>query len=331
MKRLLYISLTTGIVFCVFSVVLASAEESQNWGEVIFDADIHEINTDCESYTGNSVTELFGIESNYEIEGGLNVKYCLLTANEFGFKESGGSPIDHLVKAKCHSGSSSGSQVPTSNVNSQPSSSSGGPVSPSTNSSGSGSSNSGNAASSTTSTSSTGGSNSGSSSRNPNSTSSRGPPASRVAEESENPTKRDTFISYSRKDFRFVDHLEEALRRSSVTSWRDIRDGPAGPIVEIVSDAIKDCKIVLAILSSNSAQSKMVQYELDCAVKLTYSERKNVLVPIALDQGWEDFKLPVHIMEEIYRMNVLDFSNWHDAAEFKHQFARLVYGLERYY
>ena len=75
------------------------------------------------------------------------------------------------------------------------------------------------------------------------------------------------FISYCRRDNYFVQMLHMAIQREGISCWRDIHCITGGDNVpkEVVK-AIKACKIMLAIVSIDSNESKWVKREIDIAL-----------------------------------------------------------------
>jgi hypothetical protein len=54
---------------------------------------------------------------------------------------------------------------------------------------------------------------------------------------------------------------------------------------------------------------------------------RDVLCPVALDDGWKSSRWPKRIME----YNILDFSEWEDDVKFEGMFRKLADGLELFY
>lgn len=88
----------------------------------------------------------------------------------------------------------------------------------------------------------------------------------------------DVFISYSRRDSKFVDKLGDYLEREEITFYRDIEDLPPAVIWrDDLKNAIIDADNILFIVSPDSVDSVYCKMELDFA-----DERKKRLIPIVL-------------------------------------------------
>src|ERR1041385_8482775 len=77
------------------------------------------------------------------------------------------------------------------------------------------------------------------------------------------------FISYSRKDMKTADDLEQRLNEAGFDVWRDRKNIKTGDAWwKKIVEAIKDCSAFAIILSSNSAVSPVVLRELSFALEL---------------------------------------------------------------
>jgi hypothetical protein len=59
--------------------------------------------------------------------------------------------------------------------------------------------------------------------------------------------------------------------------------------------------------------------------------RRDVLCPVALDDSWKDSKWDKHVMEQVTKYNILDFSVWKDDSKLDSMFRKLIDGLELFY
>ncbi len=132
------------------------------------------------------------------------------------------------------------------------------------------------------------------------------------------------FISYSRSDSEFVDHLESFLRAKDISFWRDIHDATAGPLESIVVRALNHNPTVLLIFSKNSVDSDWVEFEITKARKLEKELGRSVLCPISLDDSWKNCGWSEILMTQVKMNNILDFSNWQDEEFFTNQFGNLL-------
>ena len=139
------------------------------------------------------------------------------------------------------------------------------------------------------------------------------------------------FISYSHKDGAFVDCIEPHLNERGVRYWRDIHHATAGRLERQIGQAIHSHPVVLLVLSANSVESDWVQHEARLARKLEQETKSDVLCPIALDDAWKTCDWPERLREQVMEYNVLDFSQWQDAATFDRMFGRLIEGLGIFY
>jgi len=139
------------------------------------------------------------------------------------------------------------------------------------------------------------------------------------------------FISYSHRDSLFVEELEKYLNEKGIRFWRDVHHAAAGRLEKQVDRAIRLNPIVLLVLSANSINSDWVQHEVRIARKLEIEIGRDVLCPVALDNGWVSCNWPERLREQIQEYNILDFSSWPDKDFFHRMFARLIEGLDLFY
>lgn len=153
---------------------------------------------------------------------------------------------------------------------------------------------------------------------------------------SENPIQiHNLFISYTRDDSPFVEKLETYLKEHNILFWRDVHDAIAGRLEKVVVRAMRD-RTVLLILSGLSVESDWVQFEAQNARNIEKELRKegierDVLCPIALDDAWKTSYWSGPLRNQIEQYNVLDFSEWKDAARLQNAFKKLVAGLDLFY
>ena len=74
-----------------------------------------------------------------------------------------------------------------------------------------------------------------------------------------------------------------------------------------------------------------MQHEARLARKLEVETERDVLCPVALDDGWKDNSWPARLREQIMEYNILDFSEWRDTDKFRRMFTRLLEGLDLFY
>lgn len=139
------------------------------------------------------------------------------------------------------------------------------------------------------------------------------------------------FISYSHGDRLFVDQLDSALKTKGIRFWRDIHDMVAGRMETQIDRAIRQNPTVLVVLSKNSLKSDWVQHEVRKARELEKEMGRDILCPVALDDGWKSAPWPARVMEQIIEYNILDFSGWEDESTFNKMFSKLLNGLDLFY
>lgn len=85
------------------------------------------------------------------------------------------------------------------------------------------------------------------------------------------------------------------------------------------------------ILSKDSVESDWVEFEVRKAIEKAKNEKRDVLVPIALDDAWKTCNWPERLMQQIKEYYILDFSSWTDEKKFDEQYAKLLQGIKLYY
>ena len=138
------------------------------------------------------------------------------------------------------------------------------------------------------------------------------------------------FISYSRKDAKFVDQVHDVLMKKGANVWLDRNDMLAGPLRDQVRSAIRLNDTLLLVLSRASIESDWVEYELEKAREKEKREGRSVLCPVALDDAWKA-KMDHPLWRQVKENNVLNFAKWRSPAAFDAQFAKLIKGLKIYY
>lgn len=126
------------------------------------------------------------------------------------------------------------------------------------------------------------------------------------------PAQRDLFISYSRKNRRFVDKLARDLREHHIDIWLDSIDiGVGDPIHLTIEDGIRQSRYFCLVLSPESLASYYVRsVEFEEAFTRMVSERRTVFIlPILIKKL--DQELPPRLANTAY----LDFRNAKDYDE----------------
>jgi hypothetical protein len=77
------------------------------------------------------------------------------------------------------------------------------------------------------------------------------------------------FISYSRKDIEYAQHIHQELEKRNYRVWRDEKDiMPGDHWMDGITKAIQDCKLFLVIMSPSSERSEWVKREVLIADRL---------------------------------------------------------------
>lgn len=146
-------------------------------------------------------------------------------------------------------------------------------------------------------------------------------------------TIRNLFISYSHRDSEFVDKLYDSLSTEGIRVWRDVNDledAPAGPLDEVLLQEMQG-SVVLIVLSENSIGRPWVRFETQNAADMGIMEGRDSIIPISLDDSFKEYNWPLRLQQQLYNYNILDFSQWSDAAIFDKRFRQILKGLNFYY
>ena len=92
-----------------------------------------------------------------------------------------------------------------------------------------------------------------------------------------------------------------------------------------------DNPTVCCVLSEYSIASDWVEFEAQKARELEQALDRNVLCPIALDDGWKTSKWSGVLRNQFVKYNVLPFHGWRDSEDFEDKFKRLLTGLHVHY
>ncbi len=124
------------------------------------------------------------------------------------------------------------------------------------------------------------------------------------------------FISYSRQDGEFVSRLIQDLEQRGYNVWidrDDIRGGAAWRAS--ISQAMRDCAAVVAVLSTHSAQSENVARELALA-----DQHRRPIVPISI----EPCSIPATMEYQLAGLQTIDFTE----ASFSESLSNLLQAIE---
>ena len=123
---------------------------------------------------------------------------------------------------------------------------------------------------------------------------------------------KQTFISYSRKDKKFVDQMQAILLEAGFKTWIDTQDiGVGTDWNEEIVGQIKKSGAFILVISSASVESPYVQFE--------YGVSQGVKLPVpVVPVQLEKVESPPHYLS---RLHYLDFTE-------KYQWEKLVEHLE---
>jgi TIR domain len=123
------------------------------------------------------------------------------------------------------------------------------------------------------------------------------------------------FMSYSRSDQEFVDHLTRELEGNGFPVWMDREDVPGGVAWrEAISRAIRNCHALLVILSPKAIESKNVEKELSLA-----DRHHRQIIPIL----FESCEIPDRMDYQLAGLQWVDFV----ARPFEEAFDQLIKAL----
>ena len=139
----------------------------------------------------------------------------------------------------------------------------------------------------------------------------------------ENNFKYDVFVTYSRKDFQWVDReLLRLLRENQVKYCVDHKDFELGKaVVENITDSVYQSRKVLAVWSRSYASSKYCKQELDYAIQRSFENSDCSVIVITLDKT-DRKQLPQPLRAKTF----LDYS---DSVERRGWEKRLIKHLKR--
>ena len=135
------------------------------------------------------------------------------------------------------------------------------------------------------------------------------------------------FISYSHNDEAFAKRLWEGLQTKGIRCWYAPHDMKIGDKIRpVIDESIRVHDKLLLILSEHSVQSDWVEHEVEHALDLEKTRKKNVLFPVRLDDavmnsstGWAgNVRRQRHIG---------NFTQWKDHDAYTTSFDRLLRDL----
>ena len=102
--------------------------------------------------------------------------------------------------------------------------------------------------------------------------------------------KNKVFLSYSYEDMPWVEQFAHALEKEGVDVWFDTHEIALGEnIRDRLQEGLRSSNILIVILSSNSAKSPWIFFELGAAV----ADNKRIIPVVIDDIGQENLPLPI--------------------------------------
>jgi uncharacterized protein YjbI with pentapeptide repeats len=97
---------------------------------------------------------------------------------------------------------------------------------------------------------------------------------------------RSCFLSYSRKDNRFVERLHTDLQNAGLVCWYDQRDLKVGEeFPTSIEEAVRSFDAVLVVLSHDSLASEWVAREVEAAAQPADGGKQPLILPMTLDDA----------------------------------------------
>ena len=132
--------------------------------------------------------------------------------------------------------------------------------------------------------------------------------------------KYDIYFCYSRKDSSIVQVFADRLNKEGLTLFYDVNNLATGDIfADTITDAIRNCKVLLYFHSENTVQSnwivKEITFALDCRCKI---------VPINIGNHRSDDS---SIRRLLFNRHWLEFDS--HALDGKEQFEKVIYNILR--
>ena len=102
--------------------------------------------------------------------------------------------------------------------------------------------------------------------------------------------KNKIFLSYSYEDMPWVEQFAHALEKEGVDVWFDTHEIALGENIRgKLQEGLRSSNILIVILSSNSAKSPVIFFEIGAAV----ADNKRI-IPVVIDNiGQEDLPFPI--------------------------------------
>lgn len=136
------------------------------------------------------------------------------------------------------------------------------------------------------------------------------------------------FISFSSKDWDFIERLYSDLQRAGVRCWfapENLRTGEK--FQASIDDAIRQYEKFLVVLSKHALKSGWVQHELEVARQKEHHGKPSVIFPLRLDgaitnsqRGWA-----AHLQSN---RNIGSFENWQENVVYLKALKQLLRDLK---
>ncbi len=112
------------------------------------------------------------------------------------------------------------------------------------------------------------------------------------------------FISYVQKDKNFASKLAKALQSAGIETWIDEFDlRVGGYLIQKITEGIKQCDYIIAVLSRNYTRSEWARRELDAFAMKEVASNINTIIPVLI----EDCEIPIFLSDKVYADFRTDF------------------------
>lgn len=123
------------------------------------------------------------------------------------------------------------------------------------------------------------------------------PITSRVSVPEQDQTGRSAFISYSQKDKEYVRELKARLENDGAKIWiDDVEINIGDHLIDKISEAIKENKYMVVVLSRNSVESNWVKQELSWAMDREIRDGDVTVLPVLI----EECEVPAFLRDKYY-------------------------------
>jgi TIR domain/Pentapeptide repeats (8 copies) len=138
------------------------------------------------------------------------------------------------------------------------------------------------------------------------------------------------FISHSSRNKRFVEILCHDLRKAGVSCWyADESLYPGEKFPASIAEAIQSREKVLVVLSKHALKSDWVRREVELARQKEGKRKKDILVPIRLDNAIESTEVAWGVALRTQQRHISNFENWRQAPRYQKRLQDVLNALRR--